>query len=174
MTRFFGKRYTPKQLGSRTTTDGTDHRDMIAVAVETGACVFAKARGSVDELAFFVAQRLPPIVGWWSMEPGDVHYSRQWTLRTRKHKDCGHYSVVKNVTADAVTLMDPQDDPQGHTWGTHVLDRRTFDDIWYDTDTRRYVRVVRWYMILNYEGRRFSSKIPGGTDHVPGRGVTLG
>jgi hypothetical protein len=47
--------------------------------------------------------------------------------------------------------MDPQDDGQGEPWGRHVIDRRAFERIWYDTDTHRYTLVRRWYMVVSFE-----------------------
>lgn len=143
--RFFGRTCSPAEFArlANTTHAGTDHENMIAAALATGASVFVKSCGTRDELRFFASRKLPPIVGWWSMEQGDAHYNPRWTRRVRRKKDRGHYSVVNGVSEDAVTLMDPED-------GDISIARATFDRIWYDTDTHRYTQVLRWYMVMNY------------------------
>jgi len=135
---------------ARTTRAGTDHANMVEAAIASGAEVEAKANGSIEELAAWIDRGVPPIVGWWSMEPGDVHWRRTWNRRIRRKKDCGHYSVVKAVTGDGIVLMDPQEDPDGRVWSDHRLSRAAFERVWYDTDTARYVKVERWFLAMRY------------------------
>lgn len=146
---FFGRSISPeafaRMAGTRTT--GTDHANMIAGAQAAGMTVAAKSNGTLDELAAWVAKGVPPIVGWWSMEDGDREWRRR-NRRLRRKKDCGHYSVVVDVTADEVVLMDPQEGPRER------FTRKEFDRVWYDTDTHRYVRVARWFMAARFDESR--------------------
>ena len=165
--QFHGKHYSTTQLAelARTTTAGTDHRNLIEAAVATGATVFARADGSLDELATFVGLGLPVIIGWWSMT-GDSHYDPTWSLHERRDRDCGHYSVVCGVIAAGFMVMDPQDDDVGQAIGMCQLPAAELDAVWYDTDGDAYERVNRWYMVLNYDGRRFADTIGGGEDYA--------
>jgi len=150
---FFGRPGDIAAFGTlaRTTSVGTDHANMIEAAIASGATVESGARGTIDELEAWLARGVPPIVGWWSMGTGDAHWRRR-NRRSRRKKDCGHYSVVQEVTATEVVLMDPQAGPDRHPWSDHRLDRRTFERVWYDTDTSRYVKVERWWMAMRFEG----------------------
>jgi predicted double-glycine peptidase len=169
---FHGKRPSARLLGRLVgvNRDGTDHAGLIRGAAAAQASVFAKANGTLRELAWFVEHGYPVIVGWWSREPGDEHLDDAWPLRMRREKDCGHFSVVTNVDSDRVTLMDPQWDLRGGRWhvvGRRTMSRRDFLEVWYDTDTPRYRRVDRWYMVVHYTALRFASRFPGGRDHAP-------
>jgi ABC-type bacteriocin/lantibiotic exporter with double-glycine peptidase domain len=157
--QYLGRQGSPAELAvlARTGEDGTDHAGMIAAAVATGATVFAKAGGTLDELAGFIARGLPVIAGWWSMGPGDRDFDPRWTLAERRRRDCGHYSVVHGVTPTGLLIMDPQDGDDGRTIGTCEMSDELFERVWYDTDTDRYVQVHRWYMVMSYERRRFAS-----------------
>lgn len=143
--QFYGQSTTPAEFAglAKTRTVGTDHADMIAAARAAGAQVEAKANGTLDELAAWIAQGVPVIVGWWSMEPGDRDWRRR-ARRLRRKKDCGHYSVVVDVTDTAVRLMDPQEDPR------EQFTREEFLRVWYDTDTHRYVKVARWFLAMRF------------------------
>jgi predicted double-glycine peptidase len=143
--QFFGRPSTPAEFArlANTRSVGTDHADMVAAAKAAGAQVEVKANGTVDELASWIAKGVPPIVGWWSMEPGD----RDWRTRNRRlraKKDCGHYSVVVDVTDTEVRLMDPQLGPRER------FTRNEFLRVWYDTDTHRYVKVARWFLAMRF------------------------
>jgi hypothetical protein len=133
-----------------TTTDGTDHAGMIAGAMAAGAIVFAKDRGSLDELSWFLRQGLPVIVGWWSMEPGDRPFNPAWTLRERRRFDCGHYSVVSAVGDDYVEIVDPQDGDDGKRVGHTRKSIPQFLSTWNDTDTPKYQPIKRWYMVMSF------------------------
>jgi ABC-type bacteriocin/lantibiotic exporter with double-glycine peptidase domain len=133
-----------------TTRDGTDHAGMIAGAMAAGATVFAKDRGSLDELKWFLRQGLPVIVGWWSMEPGDRPFNPNWTLRERRRFDCGHFSVVSEITDEDVEIVDPQDGDDGNRVGHTRKSVRRFLATWNDTDTAAYRPVRRWYMVMSF------------------------
>jgi hypothetical protein len=141
---------------------------MVGGAVRTGARVFERSGGSIAELARFVSARLPVIVGWWSRDPGDRHYNPIWTREERETNDCGHYSVICGVGDATVTMMDPQTIERDGHWcyvGRRTFRTREFLGVWYDTDTRRYKRVDRWYMVVHYDKRRFAPEISAGRDH---------
>lgn len=140
--RFFGKPTTPAEFArlANTRTVGTDHADMVAAARAVGAQVETKVHGTIDELAAWIAKGVPPIVGWWSMEPGDRDWRRR-NRRLRRKKDCGHYSVVVDV-GDDILLMDPQQGPRER------FTRNEFLRVWYDTDTHRYAKVTRWFLAM--------------------------
>lgn len=141
--QFFGRPTTTMEVArlARTKTTGTDHANMIDGAAALGADVEARSNGTLADLATWIAKGVPPIVGWWSMEPRDRHFRRR-NRRLRRKKDCGHYSVVTEVTDAHVILMDPQDGPR---------ERFTHEDfmrVWYDTDTDRYIKVSRWFLAM--------------------------
>lgn len=150
--QFFGRRETPADFArlAGTTVAGTDHGAMVMAARATGARVRAKANGTIAELAACVAEGIPPIVGWWSMEDGDRDFDRRWSLARRRRKDRGHYAVVKEVTGSRIVLMDPQEGPSGGAWDDHELTHAMWLRVWYDTDTARYRPVRRWWMALRY------------------------
>lgn len=162
--QYFGKHYSVDTLATlaNTRTVGTDHGDMIAAAVKTGATVFARSGGGETALADvveLVSRGIPVIVGWWSMDNGP-HFDERWTLEERAARDSGHYSVVCGYTPSTLLLMDPDNGP------------REFADeewmrVWYDTDTDAYERVTTWYMALNFAGLRFTEEFGGGRDFVP-------
>jgi predicted double-glycine peptidase len=169
--QYFGKPYSPKELEvlAKTTREGTDHATLIAGAVATGATVFAKDKGTLAELAGFIARGLPVIVGWWSMEPDSQHFDRAWTLGERKQRDCGHFSVLRGTTPGGFLFMDPQDGDDDRTIGYCEQSAKDFEAVWYDTDGPAYDKVSRWYMVLNYAGRLFAKDGKGGQDHRPRR-----
>lgn len=142
--RFFGRPTTTAEVArlARTRSIGTDHQNMIEAATELGARVHAQAGGTIADLAASIANGVPPIVGWWSMEPRDRHFRRR-NRRLRRKTDCGHYSVVTEVTDAEVILMDPQEGPRERF--THA----EFLRVWYDTDTDRYVKVSRWFLAMS-------------------------
>ena len=151
---------------ARTHELGTDHCGLVDAAAKKGATVFSKANGTLAELRFFLERDLPVLIGWWSMEPEDLHFDETWTLPQRRAHDCGHYSVVCGITPRSVVIADPQ---QGDDGVVGVVHRPTkeFLATWYDTDTDRYERVDRWYMVANFRGERFASTIRGGRDRGP-------
>jgi ABC-type bacteriocin/lantibiotic exporter with double-glycine peptidase domain len=166
---YHGRRFSARRLAAlcHATADGVDHAMLVAGARKTGGTVFTKVGGTLGELAHFVTLGYPVIIGWWDRDPEDPPFSRAWSLRERRANDCGHYSVVVGVTADGVWLMDPQWELRKHRLhviGYRRLSRAALLASWYDTDTDRYVKVARWYMVVNYEGRRFAAEIRGGKD----------
>ena len=152
---FHGRRVGMRRLRARcgTTTQGTDHAKLVAGAVGLGARVVCKSHGTLAELAGFVGQGLPVIIGWWSMEDADLPFDRRWTLPQREAHDCGHYSVITGVGADRVWLMDPQEgDRPGKAVGNTSMSRRRFLSVWHDTDTDEYRPVQRWYAVVRFDG----------------------
>ena len=159
------------------TRDGVDHGPLVRAARATGAAVFARAGGTLRELRRFLALGLPIIVGWWSQAPGEPHFDARWTLPERRRHDCGHYSVVCGLDRAHVWLMDPQWERRGRSLkivGMRAIRRQDFLGIWYDTDTRRYLPVKRWYMVVHYDDRSFAAHVPGGKDYPRRRRVALG
>jgi ABC-type bacteriocin/lantibiotic exporter with double-glycine peptidase domain len=154
---------------AKTDDSGTEHANLIEAARKKGATVFAKNGGTLSELDYFVKRGLPPIIGRWSMEPSDLHFDPAWTLPQREAHDCGHFSVVSGITKSQVVVTDPQWEKVGRRWrivGDVRLSKRAFLATWYDTDTPAYQLVDRWYMVLNFDGERFATRI-GGTDYAP-------
>jgi predicted double-glycine peptidase len=172
--QYFGKHYSVAEVAAlaNTTKDGTDHGDMIAAAVKTGATVFAASgrKSALKEAAGLVARGLPVICGWWAMWPGekvgqvDVDYDKTWTLKERIARDCGHYSVLRGYTPTTLLFMDPQDGYAGGTIGYCEYADDEWMRIWYDTDTPQYELVKNWYMAINFEGRRFAEELGTGED----------
>jgi ABC-type bacteriocin/lantibiotic exporter with double-glycine peptidase domain len=171
LVQYFGRHYSPTELAqiAGTNKDGTDHAEMVKAAVATGATVFAKSSGSLKEVASFVSLGLPVIVGWWSMDAGEKDYDAKWTLKERKKYDCGHFSIICGTKASSFVFMDPQDGENDQTIGTCEKSDETFKRVWYDTDTDEFVRVTRWYMAINYDGRKFADVIAGGQDYGAAR-----
>jgi hypothetical protein len=173
--QYHGKHYSVADIlelaGTKNT--GTDHGDMIAAAVKTGAAVFARSGGgakALREVLGFVERGLPVIVGWWSMWPGekvgevDVDYDKNWDPKERKRRDAGHYSVLRGYTPTTLLFMDPQDGYHGDTIGYCEWADDEFMRVWYDTDTDAYELVKTWYMVVNYDGRRFADELGAGED----------
>lgn len=127
---------------ARTTERGTDHAGMIAAARTLGVFVAAHANSTIAELGALTAAGMPVIVGWWSRGAGDRHLSPTWTVRQRRQRDRGHYSVISGVGAGVVTMIDPE-------VGFRELAIPSFLRHWYDTDTPRYVKVSRWCLAVN-------------------------
>lgn len=171
---FHGLRLSAQRLGRLVgvTEEGTDHAGLVRGALAAGAFAFERRNGTLAELAWFAGAGYPAIVGWWSREPGDAHLDPRWSLAERRARDCGHFSVVTEVTDRRVSLMDPQWQLRRRRWrvvGRTSMPRADFLAVWYDTDTPRYRRVDRWYLVVHRDPVRFADRFPGGTDHAPGR-----
>lgn len=172
MLQFIGKRVSAKHLATLAgaTDEGIDHAGLVKAARRTAAAVFERANGSVDELRFFLAQRLPIIIGWWSRDDGDVHFNDQWSLATRRARDCGHFSVISGIDRDRILLMDPQwrlGRGRPRIVGRQWMPIREFRRVWYDTDTAHYLKVDRWYMVAHFSTTRFRPLLHAGVDHAP-------
>ena len=141
-------------------------------AAKTGAHVFMKSEGAINELRRFLEQGYPILIGWWSLEPGYTHFDPKWNLTERMEGDCGHYSVVYHISKEYVWLMDPQQFKhwEGETvyGGFRRMRIKDFLKVWYDTDTDDYRKVERWYMVVNYDNKTFG--IPGGVNLSPTKG----
>jgi hypothetical protein len=153
------------------TSDGIDHADLVRAACKIGATVFSKSGGKLAELRWFLDQGLPAIIGWWSMDAGDLPFDPRWTLAERRLRDCGHFSVVAGMTDHTVRIVDPQWHQQKNgrlaVVGNVDVPRARFLGTWYDTDTSAFKLEKRWYMIVNFTGTRFADRIRGGRDHAP-------
>lgn len=153
----FGKTCDEGQLAKlcgATEEEGTDHESLVAGAVKLGATVFEKSNGSIEELKFFVhKKRLPVIVGWWADDGSNPNRESE-----NPEDDQGHFSVIYAITKTHIYLLDPSSDT-----GITRLSIKKFLSCWFDTDTPQYVRVNRWYMVINFEGAKFD--IPGGVNH---------
>jgi hypothetical protein len=146
---FFNKEYTESDLAKLAGSNdfGTDHNSLIKAAVSVGATVFEKASGTIEEIVYFVRrERLPVIVGWWADRGTNPCGESR-----RPEDDEGHFSVVYYVSDKYIYLMDPASDS-----GITRLSLKKFLDRWWDLDTPDYVRVERWYMVLNFEGKKFN------------------
>ena len=146
---YFGKPYSTAALAelANTRTVGTDHGDMIAAAVKTGATAVARSGGgeaALAEVVALIARGIPVIVGWWSRGPDDLDFDARWTLDERMARDCGHYSVVRGCTASTLQLMDPLTGYSEYTHGDWMR-------VWYDTDTDAYDLVTTWYLALEFD-----------------------
>jgi len=176
--QYLGRHVSVGEIGrlAGTRAQGTDHAGMIAAAVATGATVFAKEGGgkaAIKEVVGFISRGLPVICGWWTMWPGekvgqvDVDHDPGWTLKEKIARDCGHYSVLRGYTPATLLFMDPQDGLAGTTIGYCEYTDSEWLRVWYDTDTDQYQLVKNWYMVVNYEGRRFADEVGAGTDYPP-------
>jgi ABC-type bacteriocin/lantibiotic exporter with double-glycine peptidase domain len=169
---FLGKPVSARQLGvlAGTTQDGTDHAGLVKAARRAGAAVFERSSGTVAELRWFLAKDLPVIVGWWSQDAGDVNFDARWSLAERRARDCGHFSVISGIDGGRVLLMDPQwtvRRRRSRVVGRRWMSIRDFRRVWYDTDTARYARVARWYMVVHRDSERFAAQLHAGVDHDP-------
>ena len=66
--------------------------------------------------------------------------------------------MVYRVSKQNVYLMDPE-----MKNGRRRITIPRFLAKWWDLDTPQYVKVSRWYMVVNFEGRKFD--IPGGKNY---------
>jgi hypothetical protein len=152
---FQGHRYSARYLGvvAHLTDDGIEHGNLVRAARRTGATVTFGQGGTIARLRAALRRGLPPIVGWWSKDPGDPDFNPRWSLAERRKNDCGHFSVVCGVDGKRIELMDPQwEERRGRlrVVGRRWMRLRDFQRVWYDTDTKRYRLVRRWYMIAAY------------------------
>src|ERR1041385_4534064 len=151
-----GKRLSARRLGklAHLTGDGIEHANLVRAAKSSGAKVEFGSHGSIAKLRAALERGVPPIVGWWSMDPGDLDFESKWTLAQRRQQDCGHFSVVCGIDGSRIRLMDPQWETtrrgKYRIVGLRWMSTRKFLTIWYDTDTPRYVRVRRWFLIADY------------------------
>jgi ABC-type bacteriocin/lantibiotic exporter with double-glycine peptidase domain len=149
-----GQRLSARRLGklAHLTKDGIDHAHLVRGARRAGARTYGR-NGTLAQLRAALERGVPPIVGWWSQDPGDPDFDPKWPLIARKYLDCGHYSVVCGMGKRGILLMDPQWETKdcrlrvvGHRW----MSRPHFLRVWYDTDTPRYRKVKRWFMVAEF------------------------
>jgi Peptidase C39 family len=168
--RFLGVRASAARLAelAGASADGIEHAGLVRAVRRLGLASFERAGGSLRELRGFLQLGLPAIVGWWSLAPGEQHFDERWTLAQRRARDCGHFSVLCGLDAARVQLMDPQWQLRAGRWrvvGRRWLPRAHFDKLWYDTDTPRFGRVERWYLVVHDGARRFAAELGAGVDH---------
>ncbi|MFA6136392.1 MAG: cysteine peptidase family C39 domain-containing protein [Candidatus Paceibacterota bacterium] len=138
---YFGVNHSEEQLGQLcyTTYDsGTEHEGMTQAVKATGAYVFTKENGTIEELEYFIKEeKLPVIIGWFD-------------------KDGDHYSVLVNITDKNIIIVDPAvNDPE--RW----IDKEVFPRVWFDF-VGKDNKVVSWgwYLVATFEKKRF--KVKGG------------
>jgi hypothetical protein len=169
---FLGQRISARHLRdlAGVTDDGVDHAPLVTAARRAGAAVFERSGGTMAELHWFLSQGLPPVIGWWSQDPGDAAFDPRWSLSERRARDCGHYSVVSGIDRRRILLMDPQWRMRGsqrRVVGRQWLRIEDLDRAWYDTDTPAFLRVDRWYMVVHDGNARFAPALGAGVDHPP-------
>lgn len=172
--KYRGKPFTEAHIAEicRCSEEGTEHSDLIRGAKALGANVFAKEHGTIDELRHFILkERLPVLVGWWS---GPERTNKE--VQDDHDRDEGHFSVAFHITRTHVWLADswipdPKHPKKGAA-GVRRVPLRKFmrqsatarpEFSWCDTDTKYYLPVNRWYMVLNFESKTW--KFPGFANH---------
>ncbi|OHA87987.1 MAG: hypothetical protein A2653_02715 [Candidatus Zambryskibacteria bacterium RIFCSPHIGHO2_01_FULL_43_25] len=137
---YFGKDYSEAELAQLAQAvsglgrgEGTEHEGMISAAKSTGAYVFAKEGGKIEELEYFVKkEKLPVIIGWFD-------------------EDNDHYSVVVNITDKNIIIVDPATD-EPERW----INRGTFPRIWFDfVGKEDNIVSWGWYMVVTFEKKKF-------------------
>jgi ABC-type bacteriocin/lantibiotic exporter with double-glycine peptidase domain len=145
---FFGREYGEAylaKLSGGTPELGTDHDGLIAAAKALGATVEAGAHGSLRLLQRLVSvRRLPVIVGWFSPST-----PRKTRFDPEKDEVEDHFSVVYHVTDTHVYLMDPET-----ASGRKKMTVGRFLKLWWDTDGPDDERVERWYMAIDFSGKK--------------------
>ena len=157
---YFGKEYGEIMLArlcGTTVENGTDHDGLITGAQKIGATVFAKSGGSVRELRYFILERKLPVLVGWFLHDHDVHTD--------------HFSVACHLSKRYIHLMDPyfkkgRRSKYGCKNGKRKMSIRNFLEQWYDFDTPENLRVERWYMVINFQGLKFS--FPRGINYETG------
>ena len=157
---------------TNTSHEGANHEDLVHGALQTGATVFEKAGGGLDELAEFCRNGLPCLFGWWSIDETIAdhaeHFSHDWSDEERSRRDCGHFSVVAGVSSSSVWIVDPQNDSEGRLVGNRKVPAPTFEEFWYDTDTADLILINRWYMVASFDRGLLRDIAPlGGILHSP-------
>lgn len=157
--QYFKKYWSEKLLRKlcKNDSNGTNHMPLIQGLRKTGAAVAVKSNGEIDDIKRFLKSGLPVMVGMWSMEPGDSHFDQKWSLRERKQKDCGHYSVICGLSDRHVIIMDPDNYlvETGNKTGCRRMSIGKFLEHWYDTDGPDYKFVKGWMLVLNFDNRQF-------------------
>lgn len=171
---YLGVRRSAAELArlAGTTDEGTEHAGLVAAALASGAAVFERRGGTIDELRFFLGRGLPAVIGWWSRGEGEPHLDPSWSRAQRRARDCGHFSVVSGLDATRIALMDP--DPQLRAGRWRAAPHRwmpiaDFRRVWYDTDTPAFRLVEAWYMVVHRSAERFAPQLGAGVDHRPRR-----
>ncbi len=171
-----GHRISAARLGrlAGLTSEGIEHAGLVTAARRLGFSVFERSGGSpaqsLAELRFFLSLGHPILVGWWARAKGDPDLDPRWSLAERRANDSGHFSVIDGVDGKArIAMMDPDPLLRAGRWRAvrRWLPLSTFLPLWYDTDTPRFRRVDRWYMVVHDSPQRFARPLGAGVDHAP-------
>lgn len=104
--------------------DGTDHSDLIRVALENGLYCYVNRNSTLHEIIYFLSRDLPVIINF--MEPSG---------------NDAHYAVVIGFNKNNLILNDPWNGRQ------FQIDSDWFVEHWYDTENR----AKQWIMVLSLE-----------------------
>ena len=117
-----------------------------------------RSQRDARQLRAALERGVPPIVGWWSKDRGCCVRTRS-QVAAACHKD--RTAVTTRWSPEWARRGFGSWIPQwregrkgrpvvvGSTW----MSRSDFLRAWYDTDTPRYVRVKRWFMVAEYPSR---------------------
>lgn len=138
---YFGKEFTEAQLGllcDATRESGSEHEGLVEAIKTIGGYVFVKEGGTVEELEYFIkVEKLPVIIGWFD-------------------KDGDHYSVLVNITAKNIIIVDPAVNVP-ERW----IDKASFPSVWFDFSGKDSRTVTwGWYMVISFNKQRY--KVAGG------------
>lgn len=130
MLRHYGMEYTEEGLAVIVRGhphDGTHPEDIITGLGELGFAVHAKQNGTWEELAGLNAKGIPVLLLW--------------------HSDFGayadgHYSILEDISPDAITVMDPE------IGDFREMEKEFFLERWHDTDPRTGEKIKQWYLYV--------------------------
>jgi predicted double-glycine peptidase len=136
---YANKDYREDRLAKKlkaTSEDGTDHREIVAVAREFGFEARAEQNMGLEKLKSYVDNGIPVIVAIqaWCGEEGQVDWKHRW--------DDGHYCVVVGYDEERLFFMDPST-PGNYTY----IPVQEFLDRWHDIDQRKE-QVIQLGIIL--------------------------
>lgn len=177
---YHGCRVSAAHLGrlAGLTDEGIEHAGLVSAARRLGFATFERHGGtaaeSVAELRFFLARGLPVLIGWWARAAGEPDLDPRWSLAQRRANDSGHFSVIDALdesrpSEPRLAMMDPDPLLRAGRWRAvrRWLPLSTFLPLWYDTDTPRFLRVDRWYLVIHATDERFAPQLGAGVDRAP-------
>lgn len=158
---YFGKVWSESSLRKITgfNKDGTDKYLLIQGIRKTGATVSVKQNATVKDLNRFLnEEKIPVLVGWWSMTPNDEHFNQNWDLETRKKRDCGHFSLIIGINDKYVSILDPDNYLKeiNINSGIRRMLIEDFLQIWYDTDGQYYEPENKWMLVINFRSKNYN------------------